>query len=186
MTVCSVADCDKPRHSRGWCPMHYQRWRKYGDPQQTKTYDPPAACQVDDCDRLSHAYGYCSMHAQRVRRRGTTALPERQRPLWDRFWEKVDASGDCWIWTGAKDQHGYGRIGLGTREDGIAAAHRVAYELLIGPIPAGLTIDHLCINPPCVNPDHLEAVSMEENARRSWLIGAKQRGEFHAQNRRAS
>ena len=80
----------------------------------------------------------------------------------DRFWSKVDASGDCWEWTACR-RNGYGRVGW---DASIRQAHRVAYELLVGPIPPGLQLDHLCRNPGCVNPDHLEPVTMQENIRR--------------------
>jgi len=77
-----------------------------------------------------------------------------------RFWSHVDAAGDCWVWTGSKDRAGYGRTWRSTAP---FPAHRVAYELLVGPIPAGLVIDHLCRNPACVNPDHLEPVTHRVN-----------------------
>lgn len=92
------------------------------------------------------------------------------RPLADRFWEKVDKTGDCWLWTGAL-VNGYGVIHSGTKH---TFAHRVAYEMLSHPIPAGLVIDHLCRTPRCVNPAHLEPVTHTENVRRgnSTLRGA--------------
>lgn len=98
------------------------------------------------------------------------------RSLWDRFWPKVDASGDCWLWTGATIR-GYGVIWVNeTRRAG--RAPRVAWELLVGPIPDGLTIDHLCRVPLCVNPDHLELVTAGENSRRNpaapWSRKARQ------------
>jgi hypothetical protein len=80
------------------------------------------------------------------------------RPLWDRFWEKVDASGDCWIWTAALNTYGYGKVGLGSKAAGVAPAHRVSWELLVGPIPDGFEVDHLCRVHACVNPAHLEPV----------------------------
>lgn len=86
--------------------------------------------------------------------------------LAERFWPKVDASGDCWEWTGARNPEGYGRIGAGRRGSATLHAHRVAWELLVGPVPAHLELDHLCRNPRCVNPDHLEPVSRTENIRR--------------------
>jgi hypothetical protein len=89
----------------------------------------------------------------------------------DRFREKyrVAVSG-CWIWEGAKNRTGYGQIALGTKEGGDkrrVLAHRFAYEMLRGPIPEGLSLDHLCRTPACVNPAHLEPVTHAENMRRS-------------------
>lgn len=94
------------------------------------------------------------------------------RPLEERFWEKVEPTGFCWNWT-ASTRNGYGQISVGGRKGRIAGAHRVAYELLIGPIPDGLVIDHLCRNTLCVNPDHLEPVTVRENALRAPVIGRK-------------
>lgn len=78
------------------------------------------------------------------------------------FWEKVrQAPGPletpCWLWVAAADPHGYGRYGRPTR-----LAHRVSYESLVGSIKLP-HVDHLCRNPPCVNPEHLEPVTAREN-----------------------
>lgn len=82
----------------------------------------------------------------------------------DRYWAKVrpDASG-CWVWTGAK-RAGYGQISRGARGEGMAAAHRLSYEVLVGPIPEGLQLDHMCRRRDCVNPDHLRPVTHKQNA----------------------
>lgn len=81
-----------------------------------------------------------------------------------RFWPKVLITDTCWVWTGGK---GRGRYGVWappkTTGRKMGMAHRFAYESLVGPIPDGLEIDHLCQNPPCVNPSHLEPVTHEEN-----------------------
>lgn len=79
------------------------------------------------------------------------------------FWGRVDSSGGdskCWEWLGAVQSAGYGATSKGL-------AHRIAYELRVGPIPKGLTIDHLCKNKLCCNPKHMEAVTLAENLRRA-------------------
>jgi hypothetical protein len=78
----------------------------------------------------------------------------------------VDDNG-CWLWQAAKTQKGYG-MAPGTFA-GERAAHRATYSLLVGPIPSGYEIDHLCRVTSCVNPQHLEAVTPQENRRRSPL-----------------
>ena len=79
------------------------------------------------------------------------------------FWAKVEKTDDCWAWRGRINSDGYGRHYLST---GDVAAHRLAYELCVGPIPKGLTIDHLCRNRGCVNPGHMEPVTNRENVLR--------------------
>ena len=95
----------------------------------------------------------------------------------DRFWSKVEKSDGCWLWTaGTSGKYGSFRI------DGSATtAHRVAYALEVGPVPEGLVLDHLCRNTLCVNPSHLEPVTIAENVRRGDLSGngAEHRAKTH-------
>lgn len=78
----------------------------------------------------------------------------------ERFWAKVDKSGECWLWTACKLPKGYGRFGLGDR---VVLAHRFAYAETHGPIPDGMHVDHTCHNPSCVRPAHLRAVTPKQN-----------------------
>ena len=92
-----------------------------------------------------------------------------------RFRQKIQVVGDCWEWTGSTSQ-GYGRF----RADGRSVfVHRWAYERFRGPIPAGLTIDHLCRNRRCANPDHLEPVTNRENVLRGEGITAQHARKTH-------
>lgn len=91
----------------------------------------------------------------------------KKTPVGDRFWDKVEPTGFCWNWIASRDSSGYGQIGIDGRP---VKAHRVAYELLVGPILAGLVIDHLCRNKSCVNPDHLEPVTQKINVRRASAV----------------
>ena len=90
------------------------------------------------------------------------------RPVHERLMTgmEIDPSG-CWLWKGLVDRDGYGVFGLNRRS---FRAHRVAYELLVGPIPDGLMIDHLCRVTSCINPDHLEPVTNKENQARGSAV----------------
>lgn len=84
----------------------------------------------------------------------------------EKFWASVDASGDCWEWTGGCDTQGYGRFYFSPGHYDLS--HRHAWVVLVGPIPAGMQLDHLCRNRRCVNPDHLEPVTRRVNILRGY------------------
>lgn len=105
----------------------------------------------------------------------------------ERFMQFVspEPNTGCWLWLGHVDRGGYGQFRVGSQTDGTrrhARAHRVAYELLRGPIPAGQTLDHLCRVRSCVNPDHLEAVSKRENILRGESFAAINASKTHCAN----
>ena len=95
--------------------------------------------------------------------------------------DRIDASGDCWEWIGGTVSTGYGRVSVKGKHQ---LVHRVVWEALVGPIPDGLQIDHLCRNRICCNPDHLEPVSSLVNSQRgeSWAHHYKK---THCVNRHA-
>lgn len=110
------------------------------------------------------------------------------RPLRERALARalVDINGPrpvddapCWLWTGNKTIGGYGLIRDGNRR---RCAHRVLYELLVGPVPDDLVIDHLCRNRLCVNPAHLEPVTNRENILRGTSFQAINARKTHCQN----
>lgn len=121
-------------------------------------------CSMGGCERPSAVRGLCKSHYMQWYRGGKLKpLAIKGVPLVERFWRHVAKSdGDgCWMWTAGTGGNGYGYI----RDDlGVArAAHRIAYELTHGHIPAGLDIDHTCRNRACVNPHHLQSVTRKQN-----------------------
>ncbi len=95
----------------------------------------------------------------------------------EEFLAQLERGGEgCWVWRGSKDRAGYGRISH-AREN--ALVHRLAYELLVGPIPDGLTLDHLCRNRACYNPEHLEPVTNKENVLRGVSPSAQHAKKTH-------
>ena len=135
-------------------------------------------CTVDACARKELARGLCGLHYQRMHARGTTEKFSPAIPIENRFWDKVDKSGDCWVWTAYRNAGGYGRVGIrGSTTDG---AHRQAWILTYGPIPDGMCVLHRCDNPPCVRPDHLflgdnaaNAADMTAKGRHACFVGSK-------------
>lgn len=109
------------------------------------------------------------VHAQVVKHYRTSRTPQ------ERFWEKVEKTETCWIWTGAIHVHRHGVFNAGRdapkgKKSPTMWAHRYAYMVIVGDLPEGLVLDHLCKNPVCVNPDHLEPVTQSENAKRGGIM----------------
>lgn len=164
--ICSVDECERPVVARGWCKRHWSAWRRNGTTESQAR--KRGQCSIDECERPTQARGWCTLHYDRWRRNGDPLITKFI--VGDdeaRFWAKVDRRGDneCWPWLGAHT-NGYAVFSW----SGGQKAHRFAYELLVGPIPEGLVIDHVrargCVRRDCTNPQHLEAVTNSENVKR--------------------
>lgn len=110
--------------------------------------------------KSTHGQSYCSQSCFQAASRIVAASASVE--WFESQLSKTD--GGCWNWNARFFPSGYGRVSRGHGR----YAHRLSYRLFVGPIPSGLTIDHLCFNKRCVNPAHLEAVTLSENVRRYW------------------
>lgn len=127
-------------------------------------------CPMPDCGRPLYCRGYCRRHYYRMVRTGNPLGRAGVLPIdrFTRFWQLDEATG-CWLWTSCIDPCGYGTF---TERGKNIGAHRWSYQHHVGPIPAGLELDHLCFVRHCVNPAHLEPVTHHENTLRGKGLGA--------------
>lgn len=167
--------------------MHYTRWRNHGDPNvliRPQKYAADARCYGDGCTEPPRSKGLCELHYDRFRATGDPDVVLRDvRPAAERWKDYYTATDlgyktPCWPWTGRISVYGYGRIKNRRNHGGVQdpMAHRFVYEQVVGPIPEGMTLDHLCHNADqscndgtgcihrrCVNPDHLEPATRRAN-----------------------
>lgn len=133
---CAVDDCERDAWSRGWCNTHYKRWY--------------------------NRKGDTSQITERLSSRSSGSFIST--PVIPRLFARMSVTeSGCWEWNGFRRHTGHGTISV----DGhVRFTHRVAYEFFIGPIPQCLVLDHVCMNPPCFNPDHLQPVTLAINTMR--------------------
>lgn len=134
----------------------------------------PKLCTIAECNAAYLCKGLCRKHYSRVRRSGTTEIIPMD-PM-SQFLRNTHKTETCWLWTGYVTPENRGVINF---KEGKKFAYRLGYELLVGPIPEGLTLDHLCVNPRCVNPDHLEPVTGGENSLRGSGPAANNKRKTH-------
>lgn len=179
-STCTIPDCARPHHGKGWCKTHWFRWYRNGDPLvKTKVIPPPDICTVDDCDQPFMAKGYCNTHYHRLTRGAEILTPIIHLSTEERFFPMVDLDGadGCWLWQGRLLQ-GYGTFAAFNQngEYKNQRAHRFSYLMAFDSIPDGLHLDHLCRVRNCVNPMHLEPVTAAVNARRAVLAKKLEKG----------
>lgn len=134
-------------------------------------------CYIHRCEEPAYGLNLCRMHYTRQLRHGDPLHRVRggREWLYDEdpwnvvfgFRHAVRASG-CWEWTGGyTNPAGYGTITIPGEPQ--KYAHRASYEIEVGPIPDGMTVDHICFNPPCIRPSHLQLLSLSANASRHMV-----------------
>lgn len=123
-----------------------------------------ANCSVPRCERHAVRRSWCMLHYNRWNRTGAPGPAGFLCPPPGDIWSRIiKAPSGCWLWTSAINEKGYGHFTVGGTKH---SAHRFVYELLVGPIPEGLVIDHLCRVRNCVNPVHMQPVTNLENLAR--------------------
>lgn len=153
--ICDISGCERPTKSRGWCGYHYNHWLKFGAPVTSHVKKPRGTCSIDGCGKPHFARSWCSRHYWRWQHHGDPLWRPTPRPSEMRH---VDKTGACWMWTGRRDANGYGRANQ-------AWAHRWVYEQVVGPIPKGLELHHVCGRgrKGCVTPHHMVPVTHSEH-----------------------
>lgn len=160
----------RPARERGACP------ERLGCSLMLTLSPMADLCLIEDCGYEAKSRGWCRTHYGRWRRHGDPRYLVKPSPrlagksVLEILAHYLDAEGDCWLWRGPVTSHGYGWLNLGGRGH---IAHRWVWEHLVGPIPDGLQIDHLCRVRHCVKPDHLEPVTTAENVRRGFGTSGK-------------
>ena len=173
---CSFPKCVREHIAKGLCRAHYDQLR-YGkvlrELRQPVVY--PATCTLNGCERPYRSVGYCDMHYQQLRTHGRVVRLAKPATRHARFASAIKLDGEgCWIF-GAGERNDYAYF---TFEGVSIAAHRYAYQQVVGVIPDGLLIDHKCRRKACVRPTHLRLATTKQNAenqaaRRGTITGVR-------------
>jgi hypothetical protein len=174
-TDCSVEVCNRAAVAKGYCQAHFL-WSKTNDwavpthsiaSRAPRTYGD-VQCSVSGCERVIDARGLCKSHYVWSKRHGwevpahalksftKSESPEKAIQLR----VEIDTATGCFNWTGYKQPDGYGQIAVNGQ---VMMAHRFAWQMQFGKVPAGLEVNHTCLNRSCINVQHLEVITHDEN-----------------------
>lgn len=161
--LCSVDGCNRVHEAWGYCRLHYKRVRRNGRVELLER--PVVLCSVGGCERPAKSRQMCDKHYSRWMSTGRLDL----RSIEEKFWGHVSfgPGGGCWVWVGARHPHGHGNFN-GGEALGYVFAHRYTFGLR-NELGEDESLDHLCRNPSCVNPLHLERVDQRTNTLRGYV-----------------
>lgn len=152
MNTCSIDGCEDPTKARQLCAKHYWHSRK----------NSHGECSYPECHRPVRSVSLCRGH-YRQKQDGQTLRPlvthVRNASLLEKLEARTIKGDGCWIWTGSTSS-GYGELTFNGRS---IYAHRAWFEVIRGEVPAGMVVDHICHQPLCCNPGHLQAVTPKQN-----------------------
>ena len=176
--------CGKPSKCGGLCRKHHTEYLKEkeesGRKERTESGIKFRTCSREGCDEKLYAKGLCRYHYQLAKRGKKVSIKGmiqkmtlRERLLMKIHVESGDEENSCWEWHGAINMHGYGFLSVNNYP---AAAHRIAYQEFIGPIPENMFVCHKCDNRKCINPAHLFLGTTQENTQDMVKKGRNVRG----------
>lgn len=165
MRLCSIDGCNRPYHARSWCQLHYERWKRLGDPLSTTLRE---ICSIEGCEGKHLAKGFCSLHYHRLKRHGDPHIKsEKKSTDIERFIlsYKKNNETNCFEWIKSINDSGYGMFTYNKKR---LRAHRFIYEITNGKIPEKMFICHRCDNPLCANIDRLFLGTPMDNVKDMW------------------
>jgi hypothetical protein len=166
MTKCSFGPCKNSVYCKNLCSAHYTQNRRGGPlkPIIIKSNSSLLPCSFKDCVNNQQAKGLCGAHWRQQHLGKPLSKLRNQESIMERIMPQVEKTKYCWIWRGrVSGKNKYPQISLGGIQ---TMVHRIVFEELSRQLEPGETLDHLCRNRICINPNHLEAVPLRENVKR--------------------
>ena len=176
MTKCYFDPCNNNSYAKGVCSGHYSQIRRGNELKKIiiKSNSSVLPCSFLGCVNTQQSKGLCGAHWRQQHIGKPLAKLKNQESILERIMPQVDKTDYCWNWTGreAGKNHKYGQISLGGKQ---TMVHRIVFEELVRLLEPGETLDHICRNKLCCNPNHLDAVPLRENVKRMHAYRSLQR-----------